>query len=70
MNRELKAYKMTERIVTESNNLISFNDAIRKTRSYYTKKKFWWGWGTHVGDNYMQRLIMEKLLQEKGSGIS
>ena len=53
-SKELKSYRLAEKIMKYSNNTVNYQDAISNARAYYDKKRFSLSDLTsHVGDDFV-----------------
>lgn len=59
--KELKIYRLVDRIMRYGHGKVSYEDALKSATVYYTNKSPFLGWGTHVGADYTAHAICERL---------
>ncbi len=59
--KRLKIYKLTDRIMKYGEGKVNYEDALKSATSFYEKKPLFWGWGTHVGINYVADELSQRL---------
>ena len=65
MSREKRACEMAADIVRMSGNTVKYEDALEKTRIFFRNRPFWFGWFSHVNDDYVASDICRKLMTGK-----
>ncbi len=61
MNKELKIYRLVNKIMTYSKGKVDYADAYSHAKRFYDNKPFGFGWFSHVGDNYIAHELSKRL---------
>ncbi len=51
--KELKIYRLVDRIMEYGKGRVRYEDAVAAATKFYNHKPLFWGWGTHVGIDYV-----------------
>ncbi len=61
MSKELKIYRLTNKIMAYSKGKVDYFDAYSHAKRFYDHRPFGFGWLSHVGDNYIARELSKRL---------
>lgn len=65
MKKEKRAQEMAEDIVKMSDSKVKYETALERTRIFFKNRPFWFGWFSHIDDDYVASSICQKLISEK-----